>query len=62
MLSAGAEGGMNDYFILPYYEKFQSIFIYLCTYYSLIILDYIATLAHFFFCLFARIYIILLNI
>lgn len=62
MLSAGAEGGMNYYFILTYYEKFQSNFIYLCTYYSLIIVDYIALLAHFLFCLFARTYIILLNI
>lgn len=34
MLSAAAEGGMNDYFILPYYEKFLSIFIYLYAYYT----------------------------
>lgn len=48
MLSTETEGGMNDYFILPYYEKFQNNFTYLCTYHSLIIVDYIAIPALFF--------------
>lgn len=48
MLFTGAEGVMNGYFILLHYETFQSISIYLCTYYLLIILDYIAILARFF--------------
>lgn len=48
MVFTGAEGVMNGYFILLYYETFHSISIYLCTYYLLIILDYIAILACFF--------------
>lgn len=47
MLSTGAEGGMNGYFVLLYCEKFQSISVYLCTYYLLIIVDYITILAFF---------------